>query len=67
MGDEFEIILKETVVTASRYYPSIFLELLRKTTTISVRIASVPTKIRTEQPQNTSVEQCRYAYGLDGN
>jgi hypothetical protein len=54
LGNALENIWMDAIVTSSRYYPNIFLELLRKTTTISARC--VPTEIRTEHSQNTSLK-----------
>jgi hypothetical protein len=58
---ELERILNETIITLSRYYPDIFLEVLRKTTKISVRITDVPSKIGSEHLPNRNIERYRYA------
>jgi hypothetical protein len=52
---ESERIWKEAVVAKSRYYPGIFLKVLRKTTNTSGRIAYVPTQDFTQ-----TLLDCKY-------
>lgn len=54
MNDDLGRILKEAVVTYSRYYPRIYLDVLKIAAKMSVRIANVLAKIRTEYLQNAS-------------
>jgi hypothetical protein len=58
-ADEFEGILRESVVAELRYYSGICLEGLRKATKTSARISCLPTEIRTEELQKTSLKPCR--------
>jgi phage baseplate assembly protein W len=54
--NEQEKISKEVVVALLRYYPKICLEQLRKTTTTSVRTATVPAGIENKHLLNTSLQ-----------
>jgi hypothetical protein len=42
MNDELEMTRKEAVLSKSRNYPEICMEVLRKSTKILIRIVSVP-------------------------
>lgn len=56
--DQLDEVWQEVVVAKSRYYPSIFLKWLRKTTQ-SLTTSCVPDEIRTEHLQNTSLARYR--------
>jgi hypothetical protein len=61
MNDNLEKDLEGSgVVSQSKYYPRIFLQVLRKSRKSEVRVAVVATEIRTEYHQNTDPERCRY-------
>jgi hypothetical protein len=52
----------ELVVACSRYYPYIFMEVLKKT--MRNRITVVAAKNRTDHLQNTSIDRYRFAKQL---
>jgi hypothetical protein len=52
VNDELERIWMEMAMAKSRYYPSICLEGLRKTTKTPIRIDNVVAKIQTKHPPN---------------
>jgi hypothetical protein len=60
MNDEMEKIWKEAVMAQLRYYPSICLGRLKKTTLESVRITGTLAGIQTEHHPNTSLEGYHY-------
>jgi hypothetical protein len=52
-----ERIWNEAVVPQSKYYPSIFLESLKKTTENLIRTVGVQAEIRTQHLPDTSLQQ----------
>jgi hypothetical protein len=62
---ELERIWEEEVFTQSRYFPNIFLEVLRKTTKIRIHDSHVLAKVQTEHLLNTRLELYRYASRLN--
>lgn len=66
VDNESESIWKKAVVTYSRYYPGNILGGLRKIMKTSVRIDSVPAKIRMENIPHTSLHRYRFCTLLEG-
>lgn len=61
MEDELESIWKEAAVSSSGYYPSIFLDGLRKVMETLDKIFGAPAGIRTYQFPNMILERHSYS------
>jgi hypothetical protein len=59
------MILWETVMAISRYYPAISLAGQKEVTKKPVRVAGIPTEIRTQLLPNTSQERYRRGNPLE--
>lgn len=62
--DKLEITLSDVSARESEYYPSIFLENLKKTTNISVMMSGAKAEIQTMILLNTSLGCCHYTKPL---